>query len=41
MPKDKVPANIEREKSLLAAILLGSTAGAADNVADEALPMID
>jgi hypothetical protein len=41
VPKDKVPANIEREKSLLAAILLGSTAGAADNVADEALPMID
>jgi len=38
---EKVPANIEREQSLLGAILLSSSADAENNVADEALPLID
>ena len=43
MPRDKakVPASIETEQALLAAILLGSSADSPASVADEALPVIE
>ena len=43
MPRDKakVPASIETEQALLAAILLGSSADSPASVADEAMPIIE